>query len=235
MTEDDKNNYLKAITKDGDFPTPEMCRYLTIYVGSIDWTKQLAKLWSSNKIGHDSAKMKQVVSATILLPYVDKSTYIDPEHPENLLLKMPYYQQLGERDWFAEFKKIYEQDSVTDARRRAAYALGIVTPFEYSPLTRQAYNWLYTKAEDTHAVDTTEQKKDVSERFKNLVTAYGGAVICNIFSRHEASLKKVVNWRTGYFFEKIIYEVYTPEQVLKIKKSELDSTNTKLVKSVRIL
>ena len=48
MTEDDKNNYLKAITKDGDFPTPEMCRYLTIYVGSIDWTKQLAKLWSSN-------------------------------------------------------------------------------------------------------------------------------------------------------------------------------------------
>jgi len=215
--------------------TDVMCQYLNIYVGTADWKSALGKLYNSAKIGHDSEKMKQAVSAAILLPYFDKSTRIDPGHPENLLLKIPYFQQLGDKDWVVEFQKIYEQDKIMEQNRRKAYALGIVTPFEYSPITRQAYNWLYTKAEDSGVITDDSRKKDISERFKNLVAAYGGAIICNIFSRHEGDLKKVINYRTGYFFEKVIYEVYTLDQILKIKKNELDKTNEKLVKSVRII
>lgn len=226
---------LQSVIVSGDLYPNIANRYLNIYVGFADWDSAMRKVYTSPKVGQDSTLMKKVISAAILLPLDDKSTYIDPEHPENLLLKMPYYQQLNDKDWFAEFQKICSQDSVIDAHRRAAYALGVITPFEYSPITRQAYNWLYMKAEDSGVIDSEERKKDISERFKNLVTAYGGAVICNVFSRHESALKKVVNWRTGYFFEKIIYEVYTPEQILKIKKSELDSTNQRLVKSVKII
>ena len=226
---------LQNVIVSGELDKTVAIRYLNIYVGSADWESAIKKVYNSSKVAHDGALMKKIISAAILLPLDDKSTYIDSEHPENLLLKMPYYQQLNDKDWFSEFQKVCSKDSVIDAHRRAAYALGVITPFEYSPMTRQAYNWLYTKAEDSGAITNEAQKKDVSERFKNLVTAYGGAVICNVFSRHESSLKKVINWRTGYFFEKIIYEVYTPEQILKIKKSELDGTNKRLVKSVKII
>ena len=235
MAQKIETHNLNDVIQSGNLDLITASKYLNIYVGFADWESAIKKLFASPKVSQDKALTKKIISATILLPFDDKSTYIDPEHPENLLLKMPYYQQLGDKDWFADFQKICIADSVIDAHRRSAYALGIVTPFEYSPITRQAYNWLYTKAEDSGATGSDERKKDISERFKNLVTAYGGAVICNVFSRHETSLKKVINWRTGYFFEKVMYEIYTPEQILKIKKSELDSTNEKLVKSVRII
>lgn len=220
MTELDRQTYYK---------------YLDIYVGFTDWEVALTKLYNSSKVAQDRDKMKNIIAATIVLPHIDKAIRIDQDHPENLLLKMPWFQQLEDKDWYAELEKIMAEDKIIDNHRRKAYALGIITPFEYSPITRQAYNWLYTKAEEAGVIISPELKQDISERFKNLVTAYGGAVICNIFSRHSAALKKVTNWRTGYFFEKIIYEIYTPEQVYKIKKSELDTTNEKLVKSVRIL
>lgn len=234
MNEQYLNDDLRTITVLNKLPLDVAYKYLNIYVGFSDWETAIKKLWVSQKISGDKEKLKKVVCATILLPYVDRSTRIDLEHPDNLLQKMPWFQQLNDKDWFAEFQKIFDTDGKIDACRRKSYSLGVITPFEYAPIARQAYNWLFAKAEESGIV-TTDSKADISERFKNMVAAYGGAVICNIFSRHSEKLKKVINWRTGYFFEKIIYEVYSPEQIYKIKKSELDSTNTKLVKSVRII
>jgi hypothetical protein len=101
---------------------------------------------------------------------------------------------------------------------------------EYVPMTRQALNWLMERVEDSPAKEATKTK------MQNLVFAYGGATICNIFLKpeYQTKINKIPNWRTGYFFERLIYEVYKPEQMLRIKEHELNKVDSKLVKKIRI-
>jgi hypothetical protein len=117
--------------------------------------------------------------------------------------------------------------------RNQIIVLGIIDPIDISPITRQAYNWLYQKAEefeDMSKVDASILK----DKLTNLVKAYGGAVICNIFMNHKSNVDKVFNWRSGYFFEKQIHNVYSVEQIKKIKLAELAKTNNKYIKTIAI-
>lgn len=71
-------------------------------------------------------------------------------------------------------------------------------------------------------------------KLSNLVKAYGGAVICNIFINHKSNVDKVFNWRSGYFFEKQIHKVYSIDQIKKIKLAELNKTNSQYIKKVGV-
>jgi hypothetical protein len=108
-----------------------------------------------------------------------------------------------------------------------------VYPIVYAPWPRQAFNWLFKAAEESGQV-TDENREQVEKRFERLVLTYGGLVICHIFQKEEYKIKKkVLNWRTGYFFERLIFDIYTIDQVLKIKKQELLKTNKTLVKQIQ--
>lgn len=205
-------------------------RYLTIYLGepsSGTWSEQIDKLYKKLK---RKDQIKNVLAHAILVSTTDKS--IDVEVPENFLHRSQFFRQLSEKDWFKDFQKVVEEDLAIDKYRAEAKSLGIIDPIEYQPYTRQAFNWLYDRAED--AGDITPQNKErVTRLLKNLVYAYGGAAICSVFTQHSEVLSKVTNWRTGYFFERVLFKVYTPEQVMKIKKQELAKTMPKLVKRIR--
>jgi hypothetical protein len=210
-------------------------KYLNLYVGDVDWAHHIAQVWGRLSKKHQPAEagaiMKKTLACTILLPLYDRTKI--PELPENLLYWVPSYTQFNERDWFALLKETMTHDLEIDNWRNQALSLGIIYPLDYSPVTRQAFKRLYDKAQEAGVINEAN-KADIVRRFQNLVIAYGGNVICSLFTdKHNYRLKKVLNWRTGYFFEKIIYEVYTIEQVLKIKKAELAKTNPKLVKQIR--
>lgn len=230
MTEED----IRKVLEEDALSLELAISYLNIYVGQTNWPHFIMQLLNTvRKKNSDYSKaMQEALCCAILLPYYDHSTYIDSEHPENLLLKIPWYHQLGTKSWFLEFQKIVKRDQDINRWRKQSWSLGVIDPIEFSPNTRQAFNWLYMKAEESGAV-TPESKEEIIYRFKNLVYAYGGAVICGVFTRHDDAIKKVVNWRSGYFFERLIFDVYTIDQVQKIKKRELDSASEKLVKRVR--
>ena len=45
--------------------------------------------------------------------------------------------------------------------------------------------------------------------------------ISNIFVNHKNHISKIHSWNNGYFFEREIYNVYTFEQIEKIKSLEI--------------
>lgn len=219
---------------EGSLDKKVMERYLTIYLGECSngsWETQIDKLWGKVKNKPDAAKvLKNLVAHAILVSTTDKT--IDVDVPENFFHRSQFFRQVSERDWFKDFQKVVEEDLAIDKYRAEAKSLGIIDPIEYQPYTRQAFNWLYARAEDSGDI-TPENKERVTRLLKNLVYAYGGASICSVFTNHADSISKVANWRTGYFFERLLFKVYTPEQVFKIKKQELAKTSTKLVKRIR--
>jgi hypothetical protein len=218
----------------GELPINVADIYLKIYVAQIDWMPHLETLWKdSQRKNRSNEQMRSIIACTILLPYIDKTTKIDSEHPESLLLKMPYFHQLQDRNWFELLQKTINEDDIIDLNRTKVLGLGVISKIKYDPISRQAFNWLYIKAEDSGII-TPDNKEDIVERFTNLVMAYGGAAICNIFSRHSEKLKKVLNWRTGYFFERLIYDVYSIDEILKIKQADLQRANPTLVKQILI-
>lgn len=216
---------------------PEIIKYLTIFNADIDWqphlqelTKQISRRYSDEHKARE-ARRKQA-ACTILLPLFDKSALSDP--PENLLFKCHTYHQFGSRDWEYELEKVAKKDRIIKANREEALAMGVIYPIEYNPNTRQAYRWLVEASQSSG--DWNED--DTSKKLKNLVYAYGGAVICNVFIKPEykPKLYKLLNWRSGYFFEHLIYEVYTPTEILKIKQQELlkiKNSDPKLIKMVK--
>lgn len=238
MANEERNEEMIDVLKHGRFPKKTAIRYLNLYLGSADWEKSLNIVWNRinrfNRMNTDH-QMRQEVSCAILLPAIDRSMPLNPENPQNLLLSIYKYHQLKDRDWFEKFQETFQRDVDIDTWRSQVVGCGIIRPVEYAPMPRQAFNWLYLRAEEAGVIISPEIKQDISERFTRLVEVYGGAVICNIFSRHSEILKKIVNWRTQYFFERAIFNVYTSEQVLKIKKAELEQTNQKLVQSVTLL
>jgi len=127
---------------------------------------------------------------------------------------------------------VYLEDQKIARWRNQCKSLGIIDPIDYSPITRQAFNWLYGSAEDSGII-TNENKVRIEQSLKRLVYAYGGASICSVYDKHEGVIKrKVLNWRSNYFFEKALYEVFTIDQLVKIKRQELKKTNPKLVKKI---
>jgi hypothetical protein len=101
-----------------------------------------------------------------------------------------------------------------------------------SPITRQAYNWLYDLL-DKEKFDSQEKREEGIQKIKNLVKIYGGAIICNLFTNHQASVDKVLNWKSGYFIEREIYKVYSVDQIIKIKSAEINKTNKNYIKNFK--
>lgn len=229
---------LRKVIEQNKLPVVVADKYLSLYVGSADWEKHIMKLHTdfNKRYGGDveavGLQMKRAIACATLLPREDRSTQIDPDNPQNLLFRCPSWSQFNEKNWFDLFKKVVARDIEIQQWRNEALSLGVIDPIEYQPYCRQAFNWLYGKADETGAIND-ENKEEMARKFRNIVWAYGGAVISYVFTKHESELKKVLNWRSGYFFERVIFDVYSKDQVLKIKKAELDKTNNKLVKSIR--
>jgi len=45
-------------------------------------------------------------------------------------------------------------------------------------------------------------------------------------------LEKVINWRSGYFFEKQIHKIYSVDKIIKIKNMEFTKTNSNYIKKI---
>jgi len=221
---------IKEVLLNGSLSLSLAERYLKLYVADIDWSIHIGNLYKnfSNKLKNESlAKegVRKAIACTILLPLVKKTTIPDP--PSNLLFWCTAWQEFDEADWFALFASVLKEDLEIINHRNKALQLGIIDPIDVTPITRQAYNWMYEKAIDSHSDKYIND--DLKNKLFNLVRAYGGAVICNMFVSHKLNIDKVLNWRSGYFFEKQIYKVYSIDQILKIKATELNKTNQKYI------
>lgn len=224
---------LQKVVSGESLPTNVADMYLRIYVSDIDWKPHIAKFWANtkNKITEeDAAKahMRKSIACASLIPVFDKKAIPDP--PQNLLFWCPTWSQFNERDWVDIYKKVVEDDIRIRNNRKKLLQYGVVDSIDYLPLTRQAFNWLYMKAEESKSIG--DNKEDLVKKFENLVRIYGGAVICNVFAKHESNISKVLNWRSGYFIEKEIYKIYTPEQISKIKQTEISKIDPKYVKKL---
>lgn len=210
-------------------------KYLSIYVGDSDWPKHISILWGKlvKKYGAEDAKirMRKILACTILLPATDRTKV--PDNPENLLYWVQSYHQFNDRDWEHDLGSVFIRDGEISSWRNQALSLGVIYPLQYSPITRQAYNWLYNMGiEECSNIDQPPDKLEVHAR--NMVLAYGGVVISNIFEKYGSNIKrKVLTWRNLYFFERLIFDTYSIGQVMKIKKQELEQTNASLVKKIR--
>lgn len=218
---------------------PEVAeRYLSLYLGEPSlnsWEVHLRNLYNQKKryLGEDQAKLvvRKNIAFALMLRYKEKTKIPDPV--QNVLFGAEKWSQYDNADWSMLFQEVLDEDEQIKDWRNQALSLGVIHPIEYCPVTRQAFNWLYDKAQETGAVtDTT--RVDLIEKFKKLVLAYGGNVICNIFTKNATAMKReVISWKTNYFFERVIFQVYDIDQILKIKRQELAKANPKLVKQIR--
>jgi len=211
-------------------------KLLNLYLGDVEgswWDDYVVSLFIrlKKKHGEEEAKklIREAVSFAILLPAFDRSAKIDKSHPENLLFWGMSYHQFNQRDWFDELKKVIERDQQIAEWRREVLQLGVIDAIDFQPFCRQAYKWLCGWAEDSGVELTPELEK----KFRQLVLAYGGAVVSNVFEKHTDKVKKIVNWRSGYFFERIIFNVYSLDQIKKIKRHEIEKTNPQWIKAIR--
>lgn len=220
-------------------PREQAIKYLQVYNADIDWDPHLSTLYSRlvKKLGPEAAKLaiRKQIACTILLPITDYSVNTDP--PENLLFWCSSYHQFDSRDWVKELFDIWKKDQKIEETRAECLDIGIIYPLEYNPNTRQAFHWLIDRVKKSESFNELN-KDQIYNKFQNLVYAYGGAVVCSVFNKPEYSKKidKIPNWRSAYFFEKLIYEVYKHEEILKIKQHEINkikSVNSKLVKKIK--
>jgi predicted nucleic acid binding AN1-type Zn finger protein len=225
---------LSKVIEEDALPVEVAEMYLNIYVGQTDWVKQINKLWinleNKNKnIEASKEQIKKVIACTALLPTIEKTTIPDPVYL--ILFWCTGWSQLNEKDWFSLFQDVVKKDLLIQSNRKKLLEIGIIDPIDYSPLTRQAFNWLYSEAEASGCINDSN-KKDIEKKMQNLVRIYGGAVISNIFTNHKASIGKIHSWRNGYFFEREIYNVYSFDQINKIKNLEIQKLNPKYIKTL---
>jgi hypothetical protein len=209
--------------------------YLALYLGTADWDAALKRLHSQllrrhrNKAADTMAVMHQCIPCAILMPMYEGTKI--PEDPTKVLFWASSPSNYEQRNWHSDLLKEIRRDKEIRSNRHLVATLGVIHPIDYSPMTRQAFNWIYGKGlEKGHITD--DNKKDVEKKFKNLVSVYGGQVICSLFNRHSRTspvLDNVVNWYSGYFIERLIYEIYDVQTVLKVKKQELEKTNKDLI------
>lgn len=215
-------------------------KYLKLYVADIDWQSHISVLWknSLNKFkDEDLARehVKKAIACATILPLIEKTPIPDP--PSNLLFWCTGWRQFNDQDWFELFIDIMKEDLEISSRRNKVIEVGVIDPIDVSPITRQAFNWLYAKANDTYISKndlSSAQIEDIKLKLTNLVRAYGGATICNIFINYQSNIDKVMNWRSGYFFEKQIYKIYSVDKIIKIKTAELNKTNQKYVRKLGV-
>lgn len=209
-------------------------KYLKLYLGESDWPEKLAQLWSvqKKKIGEDKAKefIKKSVACACLSPIVNKSAI--PEEKHVLLFWVSGWPQFNERDWLSLFKDTIKTDIQIEKNRVLIFREGIFDHIDIPPLTRQAYNWLYERL-DKESFSSQDKKEEAVTKMKNLIKIYGGAVVCNLFTNYSSNVEKVLNWRSGYFVEKEIHKIYSTEQIIKIKKTEIQKTNSNYVKIIK--
>lgn len=219
-------------------PMTQADKYLRIYNAEIKWQPHIdrAKEVLLKRLSEVdmNAEMSKRIACTILLPAYDPNTIQDP--PQNLLFYCPKWAQY-DAPWVDRYEKVKAQDLKNKKIREECLDLGVIFPYEYNPITRQAFNWLYDKAEKSGVI-SAESKEEITKKLKNLVFAYGGVVICSIFQKPELEyrLKKLHNWRSGYFFERLIHQTYKGEELIKIKTHELakiKNVDPKLVKNIK--
>lgn len=208
-------------------------KYLKLYVANIDWKPHIVSLWGNalKKNGNENVAkeyVKKTIACATILPLVEKTNIPDP--PSNLLFWCTGWKQFNQQEWFDILIDIFKEDVLISEKRNRIIEIGIIDPIDVSPLTRQAFNWLYDRCLEEDLDESSI--RDVKEKMTNIVRAYGGAVICNIFTKYKKYVEDVMNWRSGYFFEKQIHKVYTVDQIIKIKSAELTKTNNKYIKKV---
>ena len=220
---------------------PKYLKYLNLYNADIDWKPFVDDLWSSlvTRLGaaQAQAEIQKRIACTIMLPYYEKHVIQDP--PQNLLFFCHKWTQYNSRDWIQEYKDIQERDKEIEAIRKKALAIGVIVPLEYNPNTRESFNWLYSQSKNSG--DLTEANKEtIKKNMQSLVYAYGGVLISNIIYNKpewQPKLRAIPNWRSGYFFERLIHEVYKEHEILKIKTHEINrvkNSDSKLVKQVQL-
>jgi len=207
-------------------------KYLNLYVADIGWATHIETLWnqSKKKFKNDNeakAHLKKAISCASMLPYIEKT--LIPTPPEQLLFWCTAWKQFTENDWFSILKDVIKKDIEISYNRNRLIEYGIIDPIDFSPMTRQAYNWLYQKADEENILSETNSA-DIKNKFSNIVRVYGGVTVCNMFINHKLNINKVFNWRSGYFFEKEIYKVYDIDQLIKIKTTELSKINSSYIK-----
>lgn len=225
---------LEKVVKENVISLDVADMYLKIYVADIDWRPHISQLYinAKNKMSDEleiKNHIKKAISCTTLAPSYNKSIITDPPH--NLLFWLPTWRQFDEKDWFDLYKKMITEDIDIRKNRKLMLSYGVIDSIDYVPMTRQAFNWLYSKAEENYCINQ-ENKKDLIKKFENLIKIYGGAIICNVFSKYDNNISKVLNWRSGYFIEKEIYKIYTKEQMSKIKQLEMSKIDSKYIKSI---
>lgn len=222
---------VESVVKEKTLPVDIANKYLKLYVADIEWNDHIVALWnlflkkeSNENVAKD--QMKRAIACATILPLVEKVPIPDP--PSNLLFWCTRWEQFNKNDWFEMYVNIVEEDLRISKSRNIILAEGVIDPIDVLPMTRQAFNWLYEKVKEDQTVNP-DSLGDIKEKIANLVRAYGGAVICNVFVNYKKNVLNVPNWRSGYFFEKEIHKVYTVDQILKIKKAELSKTNSKYI------
>jgi hypothetical protein len=223
-----------AVVEAGELPRSLAVEYLKLYLGPADWERHLGALWTRlSRSGRSQSEarlaVRQAFAVALLLRVHDPSRPFDRERPWDLLHRAYSWDQAKERDWWADFQEVVAHDRKIEHWRDAVCRLGYIDPIDCAPYTRQAFNWLWERAEREGSI-TPETKEEISRRHENMVKAYGGAALSNLFLEHEDALRKVLNYRTGYFVERVLLDVYDVEQIVKIKTVELGKTNPQLVK-----
>ncbi len=215
----------------------DLVRYLNIYNSQHDWGPELDLLKKRIRKSHGQTEQANKlilnqIACTVLLPLYDKSVITNP--PEKLLFTCSKYSQFDSRDWYTDLRATLEKDKKIEQVREQALSFGVIYPIVYDPKSRQALMWLTDRMRKDDAY-TQESDESSSRKLENLVYSYGGAVICNVFTKpeYQKKLNGILNWRTGYFFERLIHEVYKPDEILKIKKYEIadiKKSNPKMIK-----
>jgi len=157
--------YLDALEKvinEDTIPFDTAEKYLNLFLGASDWDSHIKKLWKmsgSKGLTEEQRKsfVKKTISCATMLPLLEGTTI--PTPPDKLLFWCTAWTQFNERDWFELFKETVEKDISIKNNRKKIIEAGIIDPIDYSPLTRQAYNWLYDKAESSGAIN--ESNKDI--------------------------------------------------------------------------
>lgn len=221
---------LRRLSEQGELTPPLAARYLTHSYGDRDWEGKLKELAEHikkrNKNGAKSDLMRTIAFA-FYLPIVQRS--MDPnQEDESILFRGRYFRQFHDRDWFSDLRSLAEHDlKIADWRASVARA-GIISHVQYQPFARQAFGWLTAKAEEVGAIHADKNK--VRDRHWKFVQVYGGAPINALFGKGD--LQRVANWATPYFVERAIYHAYSVDEVLNMKKAELNKTSSTLIQKI---
>lgn len=209
-------------------------KYLYLYTADFDWSKPLDEL--RNLPISVGEKWKRL-AFTILLPAHEQNAFKGTNF-SNIFNWCFKWQQFNSNDWLTELADVFDEDKRIDDVRQSCLDLGVVYPLHYNPTTRQAFNWLNESA--TTSITTSANLYGTNdevpvEKLQNLVYIYGGNAVCSIYNKPELEgrIKRLINWRTGYFFERLVNSVYSKDKLIEIKTHEINKlANSKLVRQI---